>query len=316
MVINSEVEFFNSRVLLIDIGGTNIRTAVADIGSRKLINPNKKNLDCLDSFDEVLQTFLDEDLLIKHLVFSIAGPKLHHSIKMTNREFKIDELEILQKFKVDSCHILNDWESIGHGLSLFTKEEMLFVNEGNSFNDTALILGPGTGLGAAQVIGDNIVLPTEIGNSLFAIPNLLSELNLEEIDDINVIEDLISGGGLAKIYSFFAEVSKSPEEIVRSYNFDKLSKQSIEIFLKGLSQILSELALAYMPGKGIYLAGGLMRSLHELIDAEIFMKNFLVNRKSMHSEVLEKIPLAFITQEMTCLHGALNFINNYSQNHK
>tara|TARA_B100000530_G_scaffold220477_1_gene141698 strand:- start:226 stop:558 length:333 start_codon:yes stop_codon:yes gene_type:complete len=110
MVINSEVEFFNSRVLLIDIGGTNIRTAVADIGSRKLINPNKKNLDCLDSFDEVLQTFLDEDSLIKHLVFSIAGPKLHHSIKMTNREFKIDELEILQKFKVDSCHIMNDWE--------------------------------------------------------------------------------------------------------------------------------------------------------------------------------------------------------------
>ena len=31
MVINSEVEFFNSRVLLIDIGGTNIRTAVDKI---------------------------------------------------------------------------------------------------------------------------------------------------------------------------------------------------------------------------------------------------------------------------------------------
>ena len=53
-----------------------------------------------------------------------------------------------------------------------------------------------------------------------------------------------------------------------------------------------------------------------MVSSEIFMKNFLVNRKSMHSEVLEKIPLAFITQEMTCLHGALNFINNYSQNHK
>ena len=107
MVIDPKIAFLNSRVLLIDIGGTNIRTASADIGSSKLINANKKNLDCLGSFDELLQGFLDDDLSIKHLVFSIAGPKLHHSISMTNREFEIDEAEILQKFKVDSCHILN-----------------------------------------------------------------------------------------------------------------------------------------------------------------------------------------------------------------
>jgi glucokinase len=68
---------------------------------------------------------------------------------MTNREFTIDEAEILKKFKVDSCHILNDWESIGHGLSLFKQDEMSFINQGNPFNETALILGPGTGLGCS-----------------------------------------------------------------------------------------------------------------------------------------------------------------------
>ena len=64
-----------------------------------------------------------------------------------------------------------------------------------------------------------------------------------------------------------------------------------------------------MPGKGIYLAGGLMRSLQEFIDEDIFMKNFLLNRKSMHANVLKQMPLASINQEMTCLHGSLNFIN-------
>jgi len=74
--------------------------------------------------------------------------------------------------------------------------------------------------------------------------------------------------------------------------------------------------LAYMPGKGIYLAGGLMRTLQEFLDLELFMKNFLVNRKLMHSDVLKQIPVALINQEMTCLHGSLNFINKISQNLK
>ena len=316
MVIDSQVAFINSRVLLIDIGGTNIRTASADIGSSTLINPNKQNLDCLASFDEMLQGFLDEDVSIKHLVFSIAGPKLHHSIAMTNREFTIDEAEILKKFKVDSCHILNDWESIGHGLSLFKQDEMSFINQGNPFNETALILGPGTGLGAAQVIRENIVLPTEIGNSSFVIPDLFLKLGLENKNDFNVVEDLVSGGGLAKIYSYFAGTDKSPEEIVGSYHSDQFAQKSVDVFLISLAQILSELALAYMPGKGIYLAGGLMRTLQEFLDLELFMKNFLVNRKLMHSDVLKQIPVALINQEMTCLHGSLNFINKISQNLK
>ncbi|MEL0017628.1 MAG: glucokinase [Gammaproteobacteria bacterium] len=314
MVIDPKVAFINSRVLLVDIGGTNIRTASADIGSSELINASKNNLDCLGSFDDMLQEFLDKDPSIKHLVFSVAGPKLHNSIEMTNREFKIDAVNILKKFPVDSCYILNDWESIGHGLSLFKKDKMSFINLGNPFNETALILGPGTGLGAAQVIQGNIVLPTEIGNSSFAIQDLFSKLGLSKKHDFNVIEDLISGGGLARIYSEFADIDKSPEEIVATYHSDEFSQKSIDVFLKSLAQILSEFALAYMPGKGIYLAGGLMRSLNEFIDTDVFLKNFLINRKSMHADVLKQIPLALINQEMTCLHGSLNFINKISQN--
>ena len=314
MVTNPQVAFLNSKVLLIDIGGTNIRTASAEVGSSELLNANKRNLNCLDSFEEMLQGFLDQDASLKHVVFSIAGPKLNNSISMTNREFKIDESEILKNFEIDSCHILNDWESIGHGLSLFKKNEMHSINAGNPFNNSALILGPGTGLGAAQVINNDIVLPTEIGNSLLAIPGLLDELGVTQDKDFLVIEDIISGGGLAKIYSYFATHKKSPEEIVKTYHSDEFAKKSIELFLKALSQILSELALAYMPGQGIYLAGGLVRSLDQFLNPETFMKDFLVNKKSMHKDVLAQMPISLIQKEMTCLHGSLNFINKFSQN--
>jgi len=312
MVIKSEVSSLEKKVLLVDIGGTNIRTATAEIGSFELQNANKQNLDCLDSFDEIIENLLNQDTDIKHIVFSIAGPKLHQSIAMTNREFEIGELDILNKFEIDSCHILNDWESIGHGLSLFDRSEMIFINEGNSFNDTALVLGPGTGLGVAQVINNNIVLPTEIGNSLLSIPKLFKELNLSNPEDFIVIEDLLSGGGLKKIYKNISSNELSPEEIVATHAKNEFSQKSVQIFMISLSQIMSELALAYMPGRGIYIAGGLMRSLHQFLDTDRFMKEFLFNRKSTHADVLAQIPLAIINQEMTCLHGSLNFINKFS----
>ena len=308
--------FFNKKVLLIDIGGTNIRTATAEIGSNEINNASKQNLDCLDSFDQIIQKLLSKDQNIKHIVFSVAGPKLHQSIAMTNRNFEINEKTILKKFAVDSCYILNDWESIGHGLSLFDTKEMSFINKCDGFNQTSLVIGPGTGLGAAQVIKDNIVLPTEIGNSSLTLPKLFEDFEPMAIENFNIIESIISGSGLKQIYKIFSNEEKSSEEIVSSFSNDEFSQKAINFFLNSFSQILSELALAYMPGNGVFIAGGLMRSMHQFIDNGIFMKNFLINRKSMHAKILSQMPIAIINQEMTCLHGSLNFINKISEKHK
>ena len=314
--MNSQDSFSDKKVLLIDIGGTNIRTATAEIGSNEINNASKQNLDCLDSFDQIIQNLLSKHQNIKHIVFSVAGPKLHQSITMTNRNFEINEKTILKKFSLDSCHILNDWESIGHGLSLFDTKAMSFINKCDGFNQTSLVLGPGTGLGAAQVIKDNIVLPTEIGNSSLTLPKLFEDFEPIAIENFNIIESIISGGGLKQIYKIFSNEEKSSEEIVSSFSNDEFSQKTINFFLNSFSQILSELALAYMPGNGVFIAGGLMRSMHQFIDNSIFMKNFLMNRKSMHAKILSQMPIAIINQEMTCLHGSLNFINKISEKHK
>ena len=311
--MNSQDSFSDKKVLLIDIGGTNIRTASAKIGSNEINNASKQNLDCLDSFDQIIQNHLSKDQNIRHIVFSVAGPKLHQSISMTNRDFEIDEKIILKKFNLDSCHILNDWESIGYGLSLFNANEMSFINKYDGFNKTSLVIGPGTGLGAALVIANKIVLPTEIGNSSLTLPKLFEDFEPAVIENFNIIESIISGGGLKKIYEIFSNQEKSSEEIVSSFNNDESSQKAINFFLNSFSQILSELALAYMPGNGVFIAGGLMRSIRQFIDNEIFMKNFLMNRKSMHANILSQMPIAIINQEMTCLHGSLNFINKISK---
>ena len=77
------------------------------------------------SIDALINDFLKEDLSIKHVVFSVAGPKINNSISMTNAELKIDKINyILENFKLDSCHILNDWESVAHSLAITKNHEI------------------------------------------------------------------------------------------------------------------------------------------------------------------------------------------------
>ena len=77
-----------SKVLLLDIGGTNIRYAYANKNSSEIFNSNKENLDTLKGFDNLLNELLKNGS-IKSMVVSVAGPMINGSISMTNRDFKI-----------------------------------------------------------------------------------------------------------------------------------------------------------------------------------------------------------------------------------
>ena len=308
MVINPS-HSDESKALLVDIGGTNVRTCKAYLNEKKLLEPAKKGISCLKNFDELIQGFLDNDPEISHLVISVAGPKLNNSISMTNRNFFIDEKDLSKKYNLDSAFILNDWESIGYSLHIFSQDEISFINQGNAFNDTALMVGPGTGLGAALVVDESIVLPTEVGNTSSFLHNILKEFDINSSDEFNVIEDLISGGGIEKLHNYLTSKTLTSEEIINlCKDSSSDARRTIDTFLNAIAIVLSEFALTYMPGNGIYLAGGLMRSLNEFIDINSFMQAFIASRKPMHAEVLKEIPLGVINAEMTCLHGNLAYL--------
>ena len=179
---------------------------------------------------------------------------------------------------------------------------MLF-RSGSSFNNVALMLGPGTGLGAAVVINNNIVLPTEVGNTSTMLSGLLRDIGIDASDSFNVVEDLISGKGVERIYSHLTSDNKSPEEIIElCKNKDKYAQETIGLFIESIARLLSELALTYLPGRGIFLAGGLVRSLEEFIDLGNFKNNFLRNRRPMHADVLSEIPIGIIQKKIGRAH--------------
>ena len=298
----------DKNLLLVDIGGTNIRYAYSNIGASDFVSENKAELDSLTNFDNLLSKLLAESN-VKNIVFSVAGPKVNNSIKMTNRNFEIDAEAIKQRFNLESCYLLNDWESIGYSMKTFSENDFDNFKEGEPFNDTFLVVGPGTGLGASVISGNNVIA-TEIGNTNLGLSALKSLLNINS-DEFNVLEDIISGTGISRMYETKTGNKVKSEEIFSlSLNGDNNAKEVIDIFTIAFARTLSDLSLTFSSGGGIILAGSLSRSFLSIANKDLFNKHFLDGKSDIHKEILNKIDIKVINKGYTCLFGSLNYVNN------
>ena len=296
-------------VLLLDIGGTNIRYAYAEKDSLEFTNPNKKSLTSLEGFGELLDELL-LDGVIKSLVVSVAGPLMNGSISMTNRDFNINAEDLKEKYDLDNCYLLNDWESIGYSLSSSEEADIKYIKEGKPFNNKSLFLGPGTGLGAALVVGNDLVLPSEIGNTTILTERLLKNFGINDSDLYISLEDVVSGSAISKTYESISGFYLSAEEVVALFiNNDEDAQKVIEGFTISLAETISDLGLIFISGNGIYLAGGLIRTVYEIMNKELFIKSFLSNKKPIHKDMLNLMPIGVVNREYTCLYGNLNFYN-------
>ena len=298
----------DKNLLLVDIGGTNIRYAYSNIGDSDFVSENKAELNSLNDFDNLMSELLAESD-IKNIVFSVAGPKVNNSIKMTNRNFEIDADQIKKKFNLESCYLLNDWESIGYSIRTFSENDFDDFKEGVLFNDTCLVIGPGTGLGASVICGENVIA-TEIGNTNLGLSALKSILNINS-DEFNVLEDVISGTGISKIFETKTGNKVKSEEIFSlSHKGDKNAKEVIDMFTIAFARTLSDLSLAFSTGGGIILAGSLSRSFLSIANKDLFHQHFLNGKSDIHKEILNKVGIKVVNRGYTCLFGSLNYINN------
>ena len=298
----------DKNLLLVDIGGTNIRYAYSNIGASDFVSENKAELDSLTNFDNLMSELLAESN-VKNIVFSVAGPKVNNSIKMTNRNFEIDAEAIKQRFNLESCYLLNDWESIGYSMKTFSENDFDNFKEGEPFNDTFLVIGPGTGLGASVISGNNVIA-TELGNTNLGLSALKSLLNINS-DEFNVLEDIISGTGISRMFETkTGNKVKSEEVFSLSLNGDNNAKEVIDIFTIAFARTLSDLSLTFSSGGGIILAGSLSRSFLSIANKDLFNKHFLDGKSDIHKEILNKIDIKVINKGYTCLYGSLNYVNN------
>jgi len=293
------------KLLLIDIGGTNMRHAIASSDSDEINDINKTVFADMDEFEDNLKVLIDKNN-IDILISSVAGPKINNSISMTNRNYIFDANKILKKFDLKECYLLNDWEAIAYSYD-YVKDSIKNIKEGESFNENTLYLGPGTGLGAALSINNKTVLATEIGNTTNSVKYLMENFNIEH-DNLHSLEDVISGSAISSIYKLKTNISISSEQILKKYEEkEQIAIEVIDGFIRSLAQLLSDLALTFNTGKSILLAGSLIRSLYPIINKNDFREAFIENKKEIHKDMLDLISIGVITKERTPLYGNLNF---------
>jgi glucokinase len=298
-----------NKLLLIDIGGTNMRYATAYSDSDEISSINKKVFNEATFYENLGE--LIKEYNINTLIMSVAGPKIDNSITMTNKNFSFNQDKLKEKFKLKECYLLNDWESIAYSYG-YIKESIKIIQNGKTYNNNLLFLGPGTGLGAAFSMNE-VVLPTELGNTKNFIESL--KKNFKNVTfEASRLEDIISGSGISKIYETLTHEKLSAEEIFKKF-LDKEPDALFVIngFIKSLSQTLSDLALSFLPGKGILLAGSLSRSIYTHFNEQNFFKPFINNNTGMHFDILKNTPIGVITKERTPLYGNLSFYKNLNK---
>jgi glucokinase len=303
-------------VLLIDLGGTNMRTAYAALdGNNKIFNIEKIKISHLDEFYQYLDQLISgASCELESVIISVAGPKDGDTITMTNRNWKICPEEIKKKFGIKNCYLLNDWEAIAYSLSSLKEEDFKVLKKGSNVGPKDVqkfILGPGTGLGAAvysRVNDIEYVNPTELGNTQSSVNHYLDIFGIQPSKKYSILEDILSGPGISSVAEDLLGENLSAEEILqRVESEDKQYVELIEKYIKCFAVLSSEAALSYNCYGGIYLAGSFMRGLEKYFDLDSFTNDFIGTRKQVHQEFLGNIPVFLVRREFTPLYGNLNF---------
>ena len=300
-------------LLVIDLGGTNIRAAYAALDEDGIFNIKKIKISHIDEFYQILgQLISGANGELESIVISVAGPKNGETITMSNRDWKICAEEIKEKFEIKNCCLLNDWEAIAYSLSSLKEKDLRVLKKGSGLYEAPkFVIGPGTGLGAAlySKINDiEYVNPTELGNTQTSVQHYLDIFEIGFSEKFTILEDVFSGPGISRVAHELIGENLSGEEILQRAQADDIQCISlIEKYIKCFAVLSSEVALSYNCHGGIFIAGSFMRGLEKYFDLDSFTNDFIGTRKQIHQDFLGNIPVFLVKREFTPLYGNLNY---------
>ncbi|MCG6117779.1 MAG: glucokinase [Aquimonas sp.] len=309
--------------LAADIGGTNARLAWVDVPADAASMPSvlaAQTYRCADfpGLAEILQRFLaDHPGQPQALALAVAGLRHADEILNQNLPWRLPLAPIRALAGSAPLYLSNDFEALARATRWLAAEAGTLLYGPSAARAAAapvVVLGPGTGLGAALRVPagrDEVVVPTEGGQAAFAPGNALEDALLAHLrarSEHVCAEALLSGPGLLNLYRALAELegvrasADTPEAVGRAAvdGSDPLARRAAEVFWAALAGACGNAVLALGAYGGVLLAGGILPRLMPCFDADAFAARFI--GKGSLQPVLERVPVRLIE------HGQLGIV--------
>ncbi|GJE17155.1 glucokinase [Methylobacterium marchantiae] len=320
---------FEFPVLVGDVGGTNARFAlVAEAGAEAKILGHVQTKAFPDPSAAIRSALEKHDgpaprSGILAVAARIDGP----AVRLTNADWVIEGERIGRDFGLSRSVVVNDYVPVAAGAVDIAPTDLTPVGprrDGGLKGDqgTRLVLGPGTGFGAAAVVpyADRLaIVSTEAGHVDFGPTDADEQAvwrHVERIEGRVTVEALLSGPGLARLYKAVhlartgREAADAEPAKVTSTGVDGSDPYAVEavaLFAKLLGRVCGDLALTFLATGGVYIGGGIAPRILPVLEKGGFRKAF--ESKPPFVTQMEAIPTAVISVQDPAFSGLAALAN-------
>jgi len=321
--------YVKMRLVVVDVGGTHIRFAIAKLSDRHPIELEEQMVmrtaeyadlvSAWGAFAEKVGAPLPRDAAI-----AVACPTEGSTLRLTNNHWVIVKESLPRDLGVDRVLVLNDFVAVGHAVLCATGEHLKHICGPDIPLQSAgivSVVGPGTGLGVAQIIpslGKANVVATEAGHIGFAPADDLDDAILARLrrryGRVSV-ERVVAGPSLVDIYEVIAEQQNvQPQPMTDKALWplalagtDQLATVALGRFCLNLGRVTGDIALAQGAGS-VVIAGGIgLRLANHLKDSN-FSDGFI--SKGRFHQRMSALPVKLMTTPQPGLIGAAHFFGS------
>jgi len=299
------------RVVLADVGGTNVRFAVLTgnvLGpiAHMAVRDNAR-------FNDALAIFMARQAkkpAIRSAIFAVAGVVEGERCALTNNPWVVDAAELRARFGFIGISIVNDFEAIAWSLPHLTRNDLRTVGGHEPAAQAPMVvLGPGTGLGVAAFVPretDGFVLRSEGGHATVPSVSLREDAIIEKLRQwfghVSA-ERVLSGHGLENLYHAIASIDsltvpeRTAAEITQAAveGSCATSHAAVDTFCALLGEVAGNFALSFGARGGVFIAGGIVPHIRDYLPQSRFRSRF--EAKGRMSRYVEEIPVYLILRD-------------------
>ncbi|HEX8366575.1 MAG TPA: glucokinase [Allosphingosinicella sp.] len=311
-------------IVVVDIGGTHARFAIAEVGDQRVRGLGEAfTLKTSEhaGLAAAWKVFREQSTraLPPAAAIAFAGPVGGEQLELTNNSWVIRPARLPRELGLERLTVVNDFGAVAHAVAQLGDGEYRHVcgpEAALPVQGVISIVGPGTGLGVAQLLrragGAYDVIETEGGHVDFApLDEVEDQLlaHLRSRDGRVSVERLAAGMGLANIYEVLAAIEGRPvsarddKELwtAAMSGTDSLAGAALARWCLILGAVAGDFALAH-GAAGVVIAGGLGLRLAAHLPGSGFRDRFIA--KDPYERRMDELPVKLLAHPQPGLFGA------------